>query len=157
MLAVDTPAPDFVLSDPEGRPIALSDFRGSVVVLYFYPKDNTPGCNKEACSFRDMTPQFQGAGAKVIGISPDSEASHRKFRSKFQLPFTLLADPEKSVCTAYGVWKEKNLYGVKFMGVERSTFVIDREGIIRRTFPKVKVNGHAEAVLEAVKGLGDGE
>jgi peroxiredoxin Q/BCP len=147
------PAPDFTLPDQHGQPVSLSQLRGTPVVLYFYPKDDTPGCTKEACAFRDARADYEGAGAKVIGISPDTAASHRKFAEKYQLPFTLVADPEKRACQAYGVWKEKTLYGKKSMGVERTTFVIDGAGIIRKIFPRVKVDGHSELVLDALESL----
>jgi peroxiredoxin Q/BCP len=146
-------APDFTLSDQQGQPVTLASFRGTPVVLYFYPKDDTPGCTKEACAFRDARAAYEGAGAKVIGVSPDSPAAHRKFAEKYQLPFTLLADPEKRTCQDYGVWKEKNMYGKKSMGVERTTFVIDGAGVVRKVFPRVKVDGHSDKVLEAIKAL----
>jgi peroxiredoxin Q/BCP len=147
------PAPDFTLSDQHGQPVTLSQFRGKPVVLYFYPKDDTPGCTKEACAFRDARATYEDAGAKVIGVSPDDPASHLKFAEKYQLPFTLVADPEKRACQDYGVWKEKNMYGKKSMGVERTTFVIDGAGIIRTVFPRVKVDGHSEQILETLKSL----
>jgi thioredoxin-dependent peroxiredoxin len=147
------PAPDFTLPDQDGQPVALEQFRGRPVVLYFYPKDDTPGCTREACAFRDARADYENAGAQVIGVSPDSPASHRKFAEKYQLPFTLVADPERRVCQAYGVWKEKNLYGKKSMGVERTTLVIDRAGIVRKAFRRVKVDGHSEQVLEALQSL----
>jgi peroxiredoxin Q/BCP len=153
MIEAGQPAPDFTLLDQSGEPVTLSKFRGMPVVLYFYPKDDTPGCTKEACAFRDGHADYEGAGAKVIGVSPDDIKAHRKFAEKYALLFTLAADPEKTVCERYGVWKEKNLYGKKSMGVERTTFLIDREGTVRKIFPKVKVDGHSEAVLEAVRGL----
>ncbi len=124
---------------------------GRPVVLYFYPKDDTPGCTRQACAFRDARARYEAAGARVIGVSPDDPASHAKFAEKYALPFTLVADPEKTVCERYGVWKEKNLYGKKSMGVVRATFVIDREGVVRRVFPRVKVDGHSEAVLDALE------
>jgi peroxiredoxin Q/BCP len=147
------PAPDFTLSDQHGQPVTLSQFRGKPVVLYFYPKDDTPGCTKEACAFRDARATYEDAGAKVIGVSPDDPASHLKFAEKYQLPFTLVADPEKRACQDYGVWKEKNMYGKKSMGVERTTFVIDGAGIVRKVFPRVKVDGHSEQILETLKSL----
>jgi thioredoxin-dependent peroxiredoxin len=145
------PAPDFTLADQQGKNVTLSKLQGSPVVLYFYPKDDTPGCTKEACSFRDEFADYKKVGASILGISPDTAASHAKFARKFELPFLLLADIDKNVCEAYGVWKEKSMYGKKYMGVERTTFVIDASGIIRRIFPKVKVDGHSSAVLDAVK------
>lgn len=144
------PAPDFTLLDQNGEETTLSKLKGSPVVLYFYPKDNTSGCTKQACGFRDDYSAFEKAGARILGVSPDPVASHAKFADKHELPFTLLADPEKTVCQAYGVWKEKSMYGRKYMGVERTTFLIDAQGIVRQIFPKVKVTGHIEAVLEAV-------
>src|SRR5207253_1978892 len=119
----------------------------------FYPKDDTPGCTKEACAFRDARTTYEGAGAKVIGVSPDSPGSHKKFAEKYQLAFTLVADPEKSACQGYGVWKEKNMYGKKSMGVERTTFVIDGAGIVRKVFARVKVDGHSDQVLATLKTL----
>jgi peroxiredoxin Q/BCP len=153
MVTVDEPAPDFTLPDQSGKPVTLSKLRGKPVVLYFYPRDNTPGCTTEACAFRDARAAYEKAGAHVIGISPDTVASHEKFADKFALPFTLLADTEHKVCESYGVWKEKNMYGKKSMGVERSTFLIDRHGVVRRIFAKVKVDGHADAVLENLATL----
>jgi peroxiredoxin Q/BCP len=153
MIEAGQPAPDFTLLDQRGEPVTLSKFRGMPVVLYFYPKDDTPGCTKEASAFRDAHADYEGAGAKVIGVSPDDIKAHQKFAEKYALPFTLVADPEKTVCQRYGVWKEKNLYGKKSMGVERTTFLIDREGTVRKVFPKVKVDGHSEAVLDAVRGV----
>jgi peroxiredoxin Q/BCP len=153
MVEAGQPAPDFRLDDQDGRPVTLAEFRGSPVVLYFYPKDDTPGCTKEACAFRDARAAYEEAGARVIGVSPDSPASHRKFADKYELPFTLVADPERQVCQSYGVWKEKNLYGKKSMGVERSTFVIDAAGVVRKVFSRVKVDGHADKVLELIQSL----
>jgi thioredoxin-dependent peroxiredoxin len=144
-------APDFTLADQSGKEVTLSKLKGSPVVVYFYPKDDTPGCTKEACDFRDGFAGYKKAGAKILGISPDTEQSHAKFVKKFDLPFSLLADVDKKVCESYGVWKEKSMYGKKYMGVERTTFVIDAEGIVRSVFPKVKVDGHSSAVLEAIK------
>ncbi|MBX6316524.1 MAG: thioredoxin-dependent thiol peroxidase [Isosphaeraceae bacterium] len=153
MVAEGQPAPDFTLPDQNGEPMTLSALRGAPVVLYFYPRDHTPGCTNEACAFRDAYPSYQDLGAQVLGISPDDIRSHQKFADKHSLPFPLLADPEKEVCTAYGVWKEKNLYGKKTLGVERTTFLIDRDGIIRKVFPRVKVAGHSNAVLDALRAL----
>ena len=150
MLADGQPAPDFTLPDQDGQPVTLSGLRGRTVVLYFYPKDDTPGCTKQACAFRDAEAAYADAGATVLGISPDSSASHAKFSAKFNLPFRLLADADRAVCELYGVWKEKNLYGKKSMGVERTTFVIDPAGLIRRVVPRVKVDGHAAAVLALI-------
>jgi peroxiredoxin Q/BCP len=145
------PAPKFSLPDQNGETVTLASLKGSPFVLYFYPKDDTSGCTKEACAFRDDFPAYADLGAKVIGVSPDSVASHAKFIKKYELPFTLLSDPEKTTLEAYGVWKEKSMYGRKYMGVERTTLVIDSKGIIRHVFPKVKVPGHSEAVLKALK------
>jgi thioredoxin-dependent peroxiredoxin len=156
VVEVGQPAPDFRLSDQDGRPVTLEQLRGISVVLYFYPKDDTPGCTKEACAFRDARATYAAAGAKVIGVSPDSPASHKKFAEKYHLPFTLAADPDKTVCQSYGVWKEKNMYGKKSMGVERTTFVIDGAGIVRKVFSRVKVDGHSDQVLDALKGLAPG-
>lgn len=146
-------APDFTLSDQHGNEVSLAALRGRPVVLYFYPKDNTPGCTKEACNFRDARAQYEAAGAVVLGVSPDSIESHRKFAEKYALPFTLLADPDFKVCQAYGVWSEKSMFGRTFLGVQRTTFLIDREGKVARVFPRVKVAGHAEAVLAALGAL----
>jgi thioredoxin-dependent peroxiredoxin len=153
MVEAGQPAPDFRLSDQNGQPVTLAQFRGTPVVLYFYPKDDTPGCTKEACAFRDARASYAAAGAKVIGVSPDNPASHKRFTDKYQLPFTLAADPEKTVCQSYGVWKEKNMYGKKSMGVERTTFVIDGAGVVRKVFSRVKVEGHSDQVLEVLKSL----
>ena len=153
MVEVGQPAPDFTLHDQSGAEVTLSKLQGKPVVLYFYPRDNTPGCTNEACAFRDARKDYEKVGAKVLGVSPDSVTSHQKFAEKFALPFTLLADTEKAVCEQYGVWQEKSMYGKKSMGVVRSTFVIDAKGIVRHVFPKVKVEGHSEAVLAALKAL----
>jgi len=146
-------APEFELPNETGEVVRLADLRGRNVVLYFYPKDNTPGCTKEACGFRDLQAEFEKHSTVILGVSPDSVKSHQDFSQKYGLPFPLLSDPEKQVLQAYGVWKEKSMYGRKYMGVERTTFVIDREGVIRKIYPKVKVTQHPEAVLEFVKGL----
>ena len=151
MIEAGQPAPNFTLSDQHGEAVTLSMLRGTLVVLYFYPRDNTSGCTAEARAFRDARAAYEEAGAQVIGVSPDSVTSHQKFAEKYALPFTLLSDPDHRVCELYGVWKEKNLYGKKSMGVERTTFVIDREGIVLKVSPKVKVDGHAEAVLGVLK------
>jgi peroxiredoxin Q/BCP len=144
-------APDFTLPDQDGKPVALSDLRKrSDVVLYFYPKDMTPGCTNEACSFRDKLDLLRAAGAQVVGVSADSQESHRKFIEKYGLSFPLLSDPSNEVTKAYGVYKQKSLYGRQFMGIERTTFVIGRNGTVRRVFSKVKVNGHAEEVLASM-------
>jgi peroxiredoxin Q/BCP len=147
MLEANTVAPDFTLESDQGGPVTLSDFRGKKVVLYFYPKDNTPGCTKEACSFRDENAALSMKGAVVVGVSPDSVASHAKFRSKFELPFYLLSDSDHAVSTMYGAWAEKVVCGKASVGMVRSTFVIDEEGKIIKVFPKVKVEGHTDEVL----------
>jgi len=144
-------APAFSLDSTEGKAIALKDLKGKKVVLYFYPKDDTPGCTAEACNFRDSFGDFKKAGAVILGVSPDEVKSHDKFKAKFDLPFPLLADPDHAVAEKYGVWKEKSMYGKKYMGIERSTFVIDSAGKIAKIFSKVKVPEHHEEVLEAIK------
>lgn len=146
-------APDFTLPGDGGGEISLSDYRGKKVVLYFYPKDDTPGCTAEARDFTTLAPQFEQAGAVVIGVSKDSPARHDKFRDKHHLKVRLASDQEGEVLDAYGVWKEKSLYGRTFMGIQRATFLIDREGKIARVWPKVKVKGHAAEVLDAAKSL----
>jgi peroxiredoxin Q/BCP len=152
MLEVGDKAPAFTLADQDGKKVSLKSLLGNgPLVLYFYPKDNTPGCTKEACSFRDDYSAFKKAGAQIVGVSADSAAAHTKFRTKYDLPFPLLADEQKEVVQSYGVWKDKVLYGKKFKGIERTTFVIDKKGVIRAVFPKVKVDGHSGAVLQAVK------
>ena len=145
-------APDFVLPSSDGRDIALADLRGKPVVLYFYPKDDTPGCTKEACAFRDDYARLKKQ-AVLLGVSPDSVESHERFRDKYKLPFPLLADDDKKVAKKYGAFGEKVLYGRKIVGMIRSTFVIDAEGIVRKVFPRVRVEGHAEKVAEALKQL----
>ena len=149
MLSEGDIAPDFTAKDQDGNDVKLSDFRGQKVVLYFYPKDDTPGCTKEACSFRDANDIYAEKGIKVFGISTDSEKSHQKFISKYSLPFTLLADPEKKLVNDYGVYAEKSLYGRKYMGVNRTTFLIDEDGKIVKIFKKVNVSEHAQEVLTA--------
>jgi len=147
-------APAFELFDAEGKAVALKDLIGSSnLVLYFYPKDMTPGCTVEACSFRDNIAPIKRLGAKVVGISADSTDSHGKFIAKHELNFPLLADPGNKVCKLYGVYKMKSLYGREFMGIERTTFIIDKAGVVRKVFPKVKVNGHTEEVIEALKAI----
>ena len=147
-------APAFQLADANGKTIALKDLLGANhLVLYFYPKDMTPGCTIEACSFRDYNDQLTALGAQVVGISADSSASHTRFTEKHGLNFPLLADPENKVTGLYGVYKMKSLYGRQFMGIERTTFVIDKSGVVRRIFAKVKVNGHTDEVIEALKAL----
>ena len=138
MLEIGTQAPDFTLSDQNGNAISLSDFKGKKVILYFYPKDNTPGCTKQACAFGELYPQFTEKGAIVIGISKDSSTSHKKFAEKYNLPFILLSDPELKVIQAYDVWHEKKMYGKTMMGVVRSTYLIDENGVIQKALFKVK-------------------
>jgi thioredoxin-dependent peroxiredoxin len=145
-------APDFTLHSDAGEPVTLSSLRGRPVVLYFYPKDDTPGCTKQACSFRDAYGEFDERGATILGVSPDDEGSHVQFKEKYGLPFTLLADPEHRVAERYGVWIEKNTYGKKSMGIKRSTFVIDAEGNVARAMLGVSPVGHADEVLEALPG-----
>jgi peroxiredoxin Q/BCP len=144
------PAPDFELRSDEGDTIKLSALRGKPVVLYFYPKDDTPGCTTEACEFRDAYDRFREQGVEILGVSPDTEASHQKFKSKYELPFTLLADPDHEVAEAYGVWKEKRNYGKTYHGVERSTFVIDADGKVARAMRGIRPAGHAAQVLETL-------
>jgi len=146
-------APNFTLPTDGGGKVSLSKLRGKKVVLYFYPKDDTSGCTKEACGFRDAFPEFGKIDAEVIGISRDSVASHDKFKKKHGLPFTLASDEQGDVCQAYGTWVEKSMYGRKYMGIERSTFLIDEKGVVRRIWRKVKVPGHVEEVLKAAKEL----
>lgn len=148
-----SPAPEFALPRHDGSTVRLSDYRGKTVVVYFYPKDDTPGCTTEACSFRDHWQAIEAAGAVVLGISPDSPQSHERFAGKYSLPFPLLADEDHSVAELYGVWTEKTNYGRKYMGIERSTFVIGPDGVVRKAFRKVKVAGHVEQVLEAIRAL----
>ncbi len=145
-------APAFQLPDQDGNTVSLAQFAGRSVVLYFYPKDNTPGCTVEACDFRDEHSALQAAGAVVLGASGDSTASHQKFATKFNLPFPLLADVDHALAEAYGVWGEKSLYGRKFMGITRATFLIGPDGVVKQVWPKVKVNGHVTEVLAALKG-----
>ncbi|GIQ71285.1 thioredoxin-dependent thiol peroxidase [Xylanibacillus composti] len=147
---VGQPVPDFKLPASNGKEVSLSDFRGKKVVLYFYPKDMTPGCTTESCDFRDYNGQFAERNAEVIGISPDDVASHEKFIAKHDLPFLLLADTEQAVCQLFDVWKEKTMFGKTFMGVERSTFLIDEEGKLEKEWRKVKVDGHVQEVLAAL-------
>ncbi|MFD1744121.1 thioredoxin-dependent thiol peroxidase [Rhizobium helianthi] len=151
--AVGDTAPDFTLPRDGGGTISLSAFKGKAVVVYFYPKDDTSGCTVEALDFTALAAEFDKAGATIIGISPDSAAKHDKFIKKHSLGIALAADEEQAAANAYGVWKEKSMYGKTYMGIERSTFLIDREGKIARIWPKVKVAGHAQEVLEAVRAL----
>jgi peroxiredoxin Q/BCP len=146
-------APDFTLLSSKGGEVTLKDLRGKPVVLYFYPKDDTPGCTREACAFRDTQAQIKKTGAVVLGVSPDSAASHEKFGARYRLNFPLLSDPDRSVAKTYGAFGEKVLYGKKVTGMIRSTFVIDADGVVRKVFPRVKVDGHAEQVLEALSQL----
>jgi peroxiredoxin Q/BCP len=149
MLKEGDKAPAFTATNQDGKTVKLSDFKGKRVVLYFYPKDDTPGCTKEACSFRDADEAYKKKGIVVLGVSVDDERSHQKFISKYQLPFDLLADTDKSIVEAYGVWGEKSMYGKKYMGTHRKTFLIDEKGKIVKIFDKVKVSEHADEVLEA--------
>jgi thioredoxin-dependent peroxiredoxin len=149
-LAVGDTAPDFDAKIHDGSTLRLSSLRGKRVVLYFYPKDDTPGCTVEACDFRDHRPKFSRRKVEVIGVSPDSPERHAKFRDKYELPFTLVSDADKKIATAYGVFKEKNMYGKKVLGIVRTTFLIDAEGKIESIWPGVKVKGHVEAVLESL-------
>jgi len=150
-------APSFTLPSSEGKNISLDELRKDRwVALYFYPKDDTPGCTKEACDFRDLSKRFEQAGAAIVGVSPDGVPSHQKFAAKFTLPFPLLSDEGAKVATAYGVWKEKSLYGRTYMGIERTTFLIRPDGRLAKLYPKVRVDGHAEALLADVKGLQQG-
>ena len=151
MLQENTKAPDFTLPDQDGRPVSLADFRGKKVVLYFYPRDNTPGCTRQACAFAGAYADFQAVNAVVIGISKDSTASHQKFAETYELPFILLSDPELQAIQAYGVWQEKKNYGKVSMGVVRSTFVIDEEGVIEKVMPKVKPDTNAAEILAYLK------
>ena len=151
LLKVGDKAPDFKLTSDEGKTVSLKDFAGKKIVLYFYPRDNTPGCTKEACSFTENSAKLKKAGAVVLGVSSDSAESHKGFKQKYSLNFPLLSDPKKEVIEKYGVWKEKNMYGRKMMGVERTTFIIDEKSKIAHIFPKVKVDGHTDQVLEKLK------
>ncbi len=144
------PAPPISLDTDSGQPFELSSLRGQNVVLYFYPKADTPGCTKEACAFRDNSQKFSKANTVIVGVSPDPSKAQAKFKDKFALPFTLLADKDHKTAEDYGVWGEKSMYGRKYMGVERATFIIDPKGIIKKIFPKVKVDGHAEEVLQYI-------
>jgi peroxiredoxin Q/BCP len=151
-LHVGDKAPAISLPSDTGETVTLASLKGKTVIVYFYPKDDTSGCTTEACEFRDLFPRFSQHDAVVLGVSPDSVASHAKFKAKYELPFTLLADVDKVVCQAYGVWKEKSMYGRKYMGVERTTVVIDGKGVITHIFEKVKPKGHAQEVMGAMRG-----
>lgn len=153
MIEVGKKAPDFTLLNQDGKKIKLSEFAGKNVVLYFYPKDNTSGCTAEACNFRDAFPQFSNLDAVIIGISPDSVESHKKFADKYKLPFVLLSDIDKKVVEKYGVWKEKSMYGKKYMGVERTTYIIGKDGKVKKVFQKVKVPNHHNEVMETLKEI----
>ncbi len=150
---VGNKAPDFKVPSSDGRVVSLKDFKGKNVVLYFYPKDDTPGCTVEACGLRDKIKMIESKEAVVLGVSPDNVASHEKFIKKFNLPFALLSDEQKEICRDYGVWVEKSMYGRKYMGVARTTFIIDKEGKIAKVFEKVKPEGHEEEVLIVLKAL----
>ena len=154
-MAVDEglPAPDFTLDSDTGEPVTLSALKGSPVVLYFYPKDDTPGCTAQACGLRDVWDELQRKGAVVLGVSPDSPKQHVKFREKYGIPFTLLSDESHEVAEQYGTWVEKSLYGRKYMGIERATFLIDKTGTVTKVWHKVKVPGHVDEVLTALKAL----
>ena len=151
LLTPGTPAPDFTLPDQSSNPVRLSDFRGKTVVLYFYPKDNTPGCTRQACAFAAAYEAFRSRNAVVIGVSKDSAASHQRFAAKYDLPFVLLSDPERQAIEAYGVWQEKKMCGKVSMGVVRSTYVIDGDGVIRHALPKVKPDTNPAEVLELLQ------
>ena len=150
MLSIGTKAPDFTLQDQNGRERSLSEFRGQKVVLYFYSKDMTSGCTKQACGFAELYPQFTEKGAVVIGVSKDTAASHKKFEEKYHLPFILLADPEKETIQAYDVWKEKNMYGKATMGVVRTTYLIDESGVVVKAFTKVKAAENPQQMLDEI-------
>lgn len=152
MLNVGEKAPEFTLADRNGQPVRLSDFAGKRVVLYFYPRDNTPGCTRQACAFARLYEEFQALNAVVVGISKDSAASHDKFAQKYSLPFVLLSDPELLAIQAYGVWQEKKLYGKTSMGVVRTTYLLDEQGVIQKVMPKVKPDQNAGEVLAFLKG-----
>jgi peroxiredoxin Q/BCP len=150
MVQIGDAAPDFTAHTDSGEEVSLKDLRGKKVVLYFYPKDNTSGCTKEACDFRDNMARVKRKGVLLFGVSPDSEKSHQNFKTKYDLNFPLLVDSSKEIAEAYGVWKEKSMYGRKYMGIERSTFVIDEKGKIANLWRKVKVSGHVEEVINAL-------
>jgi peroxiredoxin Q/BCP len=151
LLTVGSSAPDFTVKDQNGNTVSLSSQKGKKVVLYFYPKDDTPGCTKEACSFRDNFPKFQKLGVTVYGVSVDDEKKHKKFIEKYELPFTLLADTEKKIVESYKVWGKKKFMGKEYMGINRVTYIIDESGNISHVFEKVKPEGHAEEILSAIQ------
>lgn len=153
MISVGKSAPAFSLDTDAGEKLSLKDLKGRPVVLYFYPKDDTPGCTVEACEFRDAFPRFKGSKAIILGISPDSVKSHQRFKEKFDLPFTLLADEDHAIAEKYGVWQKKSMYGRTYMGIARTTFVIDKDGKVAKIFEKVKPKGHAEEVEQAIDEL----
>ena len=153
MIKEGTKAPAFSLASVEGGEVSLAELKGKTVVLYFYPKDDTPGCTREACAFRDTQAKIEKAGALVFGVSPDSLAAHQKFKTKYKLNFPLLSDADKSVAKKFGAFGEKLMYGKKVIGMIRSTFVIDGSGFVRKVFPRVKVDGHADRVLSALQEL----
>ena len=153
MPTIGKAAPAFTVETDTGETLALKDLKGQNVVLYFYPKDDTSGCTTEACEFRDLMPRFATGSAVILGVSPDSVKSHQKFKAKYELPFTLLADTEHAIAEQYGVWKEKSMYGRKYMGIERTTFLIDATGVLRQVFEKVKPAGHADEVAAALAAL----
>ena len=152
MIQPGTPAPDFQIPDQNGETVSLSSFRGQKVVLYFYPRDNTPGCSREAAAYRDALPEFEALGVKVFGLSKDSSASHKRFADKYELPFTLLADTETAVLQDYGAWQEKKMYGKVSMGTVRSTVLIDENGVVEKVWPKAKPDTNATDVLAYLKG-----
>jgi peroxiredoxin Q/BCP len=154
LLAVGTQAPEFTTTDQDGKRRALSDFKGKKVILYFYPKDNTPGCTREACAFRDHFAEFRQLGVEILGVSVDHEKSHQSFVQKYDLPFILLADTDKRLVEAYGVWGEKSLYGKKYMGTNRVTYLIDEAGKIAAVFPKVKPDTHPGEILAVLQEKG---
>ncbi|TWT96550.1 thioredoxin-dependent thiol peroxidase [Neorhodopirellula pilleata] len=151
-----TKAPAFTLKDQDGKSVKLKDLAGSPVVLYFYPRDNTPGCTKEACAFRDRFAEIQATGARLFGVSTDTAESHVKFRDKFELPFPLLVDEDHKMSEKYGAWREKNMYGKKSMGIQRCTYVIDAAGKVAKVWKRVKVDGHDQQVLDVLAELGSG-
>ncbi|MBP6085569.1 thioredoxin-dependent thiol peroxidase [Candidatus Gracilibacteria bacterium] len=151
LLTIGAPAPQFTALSSTGNPVSLADYRGKYVVLYFYPKDDTPGCTKEACGFRDSYQEFEQNNVVILGVSKDSVASHQKFQNKYQLPFVLLSDEDLAICKAYHTWGQKSMYGRKYDGIFRVTYLIDPEGMIKQVFPKVDPVLHAKEMLEAVK------